>query len=213
MQESLLTEIVGILQQQINYDLLSRIKKRPKVELKAYEHWLYGIDEVKKGSVENDIKAREHFEKAIQIQPGYSLAYSGMSLTYFNEWSCQLWNRWDISKSGAYEWAQKAIELDDQNYIAALILGKIFSFEGAYETAEYYLRKSFLLNQNDPDTLIQIAAYFVYLGLYSESVKLYERTLRLNPLNTSEYLPIGSIIFFELGEYEKQHDLFCIHKM
>jgi tetratricopeptide (TPR) repeat protein len=75
----------------------------------------------KKGSFENDINAREHFEKAIEIQPDYSLAYSGMSLTYFNEWSCQLWERWNISKSGAYQWAQKAIELDDQNYVAALI--------------------------------------------------------------------------------------------
>jgi len=30
------------------------------------------VEEVKEGSVENDIKAREHFEKAIKIQPDYS---------------------------------------------------------------------------------------------------------------------------------------------
>jgi len=35
--------------------------------------------------------------------------------------SCQLWDRRNISKSGVYEWAQKAIELDDQNYVASLI--------------------------------------------------------------------------------------------
>ncbi len=47
-----------------------------------------------------------------------------MSLTYFNEWSCQLWDKWDMARTGAYEWAQKAIELDDHNYIAALVLRK-----------------------------------------------------------------------------------------
>ena len=89
MQDNLLAAVVGILQQQINNDLLSAMRKRPRVEFKAYEHWLYGMEEVKKGSVESDLLAREHFQKALEIQPDYSLAYTGMSLTYFNEWSCQ----------------------------------------------------------------------------------------------------------------------------
>src|SRR5829696_9907550 len=80
IHENVLIGVVGILQQQINYDLLSRIRKRPKVEFKAYEHWLYGVEELKKGSVENDLKARQNFQKSIEIQPDYSLAYSGMSL-------------------------------------------------------------------------------------------------------------------------------------
>lgn len=203
LQENLLTEVVGALQQQINYDLLSKIKRRQKVHINAYEHWLYGMEELKKGSVENDIHARDYFQKALDIQPDYSLAHSGMSLTYFNEWSCQLWDRWDVCKTGAYEWAQKAIELDDQNYVAAMVLGKIFIYDGSYETAEYYLRRSLALNQNDPDTLILIAAYFVYLGLKQEAVSLFERALSLNPTRPASYMPVGAFIFFELGEFEK----------
>lgn len=207
IQESLLAQVVGVLQQQINYDLLSRMRKRPKVEFRAYEHWLYGMEELKKGSVENDLKAREHFVKALQIQPDYALACSGMSLTYFNEWSCQLWDQWDVCKTGAYEWAQKAIELDDQNYIAALVLGKVFLFERSYETAEYYLRRSLLPNANDPDAIVQIAACFVYLGYGNEALQLYEQALRLNPFNTSDYLAFGVFIFFEQGEHQKAASL------
>lgn len=203
MQEHLLTEVVGVLQQQINHDLLSKIKKKPKVAFRAYEHWLNGMDELKKGSVASDLKAREHFKKALEIQPNYSLGYSGMSLTYFNEWSCQLWERWDVAKTGAYDWAQKAIELDDQDYVAAMVLGKIFLYEGSYETAEYYLRRSLLLNPNDPDTLVFIAGYFTYLGYGKEAIALFERTLRLNPLFKHNYFNVGSFIFFELGEFEK----------
>lgn len=98
MQDNLLNGIVGVLQQQINYDLLSRIRKRSKIEFRAYEHWLYGMDALKQASVENDLVARAHFQKALEIQPDYSLAHTGMSLTYFNEWTCQLWERWDVSK-------------------------------------------------------------------------------------------------------------------
>lgn len=207
IQDNLLAAVVGVLQHQINHDLLSGIRKRPKVEFRAYEHWLYGMEEVKKGSVENDLLAREHFQKALQIQPDYSLAYTGMSLTYFNEWSCQLWDSWNVSKTGAYEWAQKAIELDDQNYIAAMVLGKIFLYDGAFDTAEYYFRKSLLLNPNDPDTLIQMSLCFISLSLEKEGLALYEKAMQLNPLNADKYFPYGAFIYFELGDYEKTASL------
>lgn len=203
MHDNLLIEVVGVLQHQINSDLLSRIRKRQKIEFKAYEHVLYGMEEVKKGSVESDMIAREHFKQALDIQPDYSLAHTGMSLTYFNEWSCQIWDRWDACKNGAYEWAQKAIELDDHNYVAAMVLGKIFMFEAAYDTAEYFFRKSLVLNPNDPETIIQIAVSFIFLGYEKEALELHERAVRLSPANADKYSPYGIFIFFELGEFEK----------
>jgi TolB-like protein/tetratricopeptide (TPR) repeat protein len=207
IQDNLLAEIVGVLQYQIHADLLSRIKKRPKVDLKAYEHCLYGMEEVKKGSVESDMLAREHFNKALEIQPDYSLAHTGMSLTYFNEWSCQLWDKWDPCKNGAFDWAQKAIELDDHNHIAAMVLGKIFIFEGSYDTAEYYFRKSLLLNPNDPETILQIAVGFIFMGFEKESIELHQRAIQLSPFNKDKYAPYAIFIYFELGEFEKAANL------
>src|SRR5688572_14888629 len=203
IQDNLLAEIVGVLQYQVHADLLSRIKKRPKVDLKAYEHCLYGMEEVKKGSVESDMLAREHFNKALEIQPDYSLAHTGMSLTYFNEWSCQLWDKWDPCKNGAFDWAQKAIELDDHNHIAAMVLGKIFIFEGSYDTAEYYFRKSLLLNPNDPETILQIAVCFIFMGFEKESIELHHRAIQLSPFNKDKYAPYAIFIYFELGDFEK----------
>jgi TolB-like protein len=203
LQEDLLIELVSSLQAQLNYNLLSSIRKKPTVHLKAYECWLYGMDELKKGSLTNDLKAREYFQQAMDIDPGYSLAYSGMSLTYFNEWSCQLWDRWELSQNGAFEWAQKAIELDEQNYVAAYVLGRIFLYQHAWETSEHYLRKSLHLNSNDPESLINIALCFNYLGYGKEAFALYERAVRLNPAGSESCYPIGMIILYELGRFEE----------
>ncbi|NJO68901.1 MAG: hypothetical protein HC830_06090 [Bacteroidetes bacterium] len=181
IQNNLIKGLVAVLQQKIDQDLLSKLKLRQIVAFNAYEHWLFGMEELKKASVDADLKAREYFEKAMQIQPDYALAYMGMSLSYFNEWSCQLWERWDVSKSGAYEWAQKAVEIDDQNHVIAMVLGRIFLYEGSYNTAEYYFRRSLMLNSNDPDTLFPIALYLVYLGLDKEALALYEKGLQLHP--------------------------------
>ncbi|MGF1587119.1 MAG: tetratricopeptide repeat protein [Bacteroidales bacterium] len=82
-------------------------------------------------------------------------------------------------------------------------MGRIFLYEGSYDTAEYYFRKSLLLNSNDPDTLMPIALYIVYLGLGKEALALFERGLELNPFNADYQLRLGGFIYFELGEYEK----------
>lgn len=203
MQEDLLWQIVSSLEAQLNYDLLANIRKKAPVDLRAYENWLYGMQELKKGSVESDVKAREYFQRAIQLDPNYSLAYSGMSLTYFNEWSCQLWDRWEVSQKGASEWAKKAIALDEQNHVAALVLGRVYLYEGEYETSEHYLRRALRLNPNDIQCLVQIASCFTFLGYPEEAEKIYNKVLQLNPVGSDRYAHIGVLIAFELGEYEK----------
>jgi TolB-like protein len=203
IQENLLERVVSTLQLQVNHDLLIRLRKKPAVSLSAYEHWLSGTEELKKGTLESDETARIHFQQALEIDPGYSLAYSGMSLTYFNEWSCQLWERWDISQQGAFDWARKAIELDEQNYIAALVLGRVYLYESQYDVAELYLRKALHLNPNDTDNLIQIASCFVFLGHLDEAEELYRNVLQRNPLHASNYDYIGAFIAFERGEFKK----------
>lgn len=203
IQEDLLTRVVSTLQQQLNYDLLTFIRKKTRIDLTAYEHWLYGMEALKKGSLEADEKARAHFQRAIEIDPGYPLAYSGMSMTYFNEWSCQLWERWEVSQKGAYEWAHKAFELDEQNYVAACVLGRVYLYEGKYEMCEYYLRRALRLNPNDTDNLVQIASCFVFLGYPDEADELYRRVLQLNPLYAESYRHIGAFIAFERGLYDQ----------
>ncbi len=210
IQDNLLKSVVAVLQQQINLNLLSKIRQRPKVAFSAYEHWLYGMEELKKASVEADLNARAHFENAIEIQPEYALAYTGMSLSYFNEWTCQLWDRWDVSKNGAFEWAQKAIEIDEQNHIIAMVLGRVFLYEGSYNTALYYFNRSLALNSNDPDTLFPIALYLVYLNRDTEALELYEKGLKFYPYYGGNHLRIGGFIYFELGDYEKAAS-FIVH--
>ncbi len=203
IQENLLQKLTVSLQQQLNIDLLSAGKRKSTSNYKAYQFWLYGFNELKKGSYKSDLKAREYFEKALEKDPEYSLACSGMSLTYFNEWSCQLWDRWELSQKGAKTWAEKALQLDDQNYIANLILGKVLLFEWNFDKAEIFLKKALHLNPNDPFNIIQIASSFVYLGFLDEAERLYLKALEINPLNEDHYHPVGALIYFEKGDFEK----------
>lgn len=207
IQASITEKIVSTIQAQIEVSILTSSRKKNPSDLAAYEYWLKGMEQLKKGSIEYDLSARDAFTDALKIDPNYAKAYTGLSLSYFNEWSCQLWDRWEVSQKGAFEYAQKAVLLDDTDYIALAVLGRIYIYQGEYEKAEHYLRRSLQLNPNDADNLISMATSFVFLGYTEEAEKLYQRALRLNPLHSKSYYGYGSVIYFELGNYAKSVEL------
>jgi TolB-like protein/tetratricopeptide (TPR) repeat protein len=202
VEEQVLKQIVGSIQDHLNNDLLAYVSKKPETSVSAYEYWLQGMEELRKGTVEADERARDQFKKAIDTTPQYSLAYSGMSLTYFNEWSCQLWERWDVSQQGAFEWAKKAIELDPHNHVAAMILGRVYLYEAEYDIAEHYLRKALQLNPTDTENLVQVASCFVFLGYIDEAEALYQKVLQYNAQRAEQFNYIGAFIAFERGDFE-----------
>lgn len=200
IQDEIVRQVVNSLQKHIEYDLLSSSYRKESSSLDTYDHWLRGMEELRKGGVEHDEVAREHFERALETDPHYSRAYTGLSLSYFNEWSCQLWDRWEISQKGAHEYALKAIELNENDYLALAVLGRTYLYAGEYEKAEHCLRKSLRLNPNDADNIIQISSCMTYLGYVQEAMKLYERAVSLNPLHPTWYLSYGTLISIEAGE-------------
>ncbi len=206
-QDAITQQMVSVLQQQIEYDLLSYSYKKESVELAAYENWLLGMDEIKKGTIESDLKARNYFENALKINPNFARAYTGISLSYFNEWSCQLWDRWELSQQGAHDYALKAIELDENDYVSLSVLGRTFAYLGEYEKSEHVLRKSLRMNPSDADNLILISNCFVWLGYLEEAEQLYNKARNLNPLQPEAYLLAGLIVYFEKGEFEKALDI------
>jgi TolB-like protein/Tfp pilus assembly protein PilF len=202
VEEQVLKQIVGSIQDHLNSDLLAYVSKKPETSVSAYEYWLQGMEELRKGTLEADERARDQFQKAMHTAPHYSLAYSGMSLTYFNEWSCQLWDRWDVSQQGAFDWAKKAIDLDPHNHMAAMILGRVYLYEAEYDVAEHYLRKALQLNPSDTENLVQIASCFVFMGYIEEADALYQKVLRYNSSRAEQFHYIGAFIAFEQGDFE-----------
>ncbi|MHC4995263.1 MAG: hypothetical protein ACYTGQ_09455, partial [Planctomycetota bacterium] len=94
-QDQIVSEIVGKLSIQVSERQLSGSRTAKPDELEAYDYWLRGMDCLRQASVEGDAEARPLFEQAIAIDPHFALGYVGLSLSHFNEWSCQTWHLWD----------------------------------------------------------------------------------------------------------------------
>ena len=202
-QDAVIQQIVSVIQEKIDYNLLSHSYKKNAIDLAAYENYLLGMSILKMGSADNDKKARDYFNAALKIDPNYSLAYTGLSLSYFNFWSCLLWDRWDESMKGAHKFALKAIELDPNDYTALGILGRTYVYKGDYDQAEHCLRKSLRMNPNDASNLLRTSFSLMLLGYANEAVNLYHRAIEINPFHKDVYFAYGSNYYLQTGDFEQ----------
>lgn len=104
-QDNIIQQIAAVLQEKIDHNSLSHSYRKESVNLAANENYLLGMHTLKKGTAQSDVNARKFFNAVIKTNPRYSLACTGLSLSYFNFWSCMLWDRWDLAHKGAHKHA------------------------------------------------------------------------------------------------------------
>ncbi len=95
VQDDIAAQVAATLALQVDEARLAIARRTPLASLEAYDCWLRGLDCLQRGTVEADAEARVLFERALTIDPAYARGYAGLSLSHFNEWSCQAWEHWD----------------------------------------------------------------------------------------------------------------------
>jgi len=202
IQDDIVERVSGAISTEIDKALLAASRKKPLTSLAAYDCWLRGMDQLRRGSPQADREARQTFQQALSLDPHYSRAYAGLSLSYFNEWSCQLWEHWDENERNAYRYAKQAIGLDDADHVTQLILGRILLYRRQFDLAEQHIEQSLALNANDADNLIQIATCKAFLGKADTGEELFRKALRLNPYRNIWYFTGGALIYFVQRKYK-----------
>ena len=191
IHDDIIERVVGALSVQIDQYVLAQAKQKTSTQLEAYDCWLKGIESLKQVTPDSDQKARTHFQKALDIDPNYARAYTGISLTYFNNWSCALWDDWHTNEEQAFAHAAKAVALDEYDHVSQMVMGRILLYRRNFEQAEYHLNRSLDLNPNDADNLVQLCLCFSQLGEAAFALELFQKALRLNPFHDSWYYAFG----------------------
>lgn len=172
-------------------------------DLLAYECWLRGLDHLRRGTVEDDDHARALFERALELDPHFARAHAGISLSHFNEWSCQSWSAWDEKEHLAFESARRAAELDDSDHVAQLILGRVHLFRREFDAAARRFELALRLNPNDADALVQLTLGLCLLGEPERARDLVQKAKRLNPKHGDWYFAFEVYVRFSLEEFEE----------
>jgi TolB-like protein/Tfp pilus assembly protein PilF len=201
VQDEIAARVAGALAIHVDEVRLCQARRKPLASLELYECWLRGLECLHRGSIECDAEARRFFERAIEIDPNYARAYTGLSLSHFNEWSCQAWEQWDETERLAYTYARRAAALDDSDAIAQVVMGRIHMYRREFDEASHCIERAVALNANDADVLVHAALCLGLVGEGDHALSLARRAMRLNPRFPGWYLAAEAQALFVLGRY------------
>jgi TolB-like protein len=196
IQDEIAERVASALAIGLDRRRLDAVQRAPLASLEIYDCWLRGLDCLQQGTVEADVEARRFFTRALESDPGFARAYAGLSLSYFNEWSCQAWHKWDETERQAYEYAARAVRLDDGDPMVQVVLGRILVYRHQFEEASYHVDRALRLNPSDPEVLVHAALCKAYLGDGEAALELSRKAMRLNPSYPPWYFaPLGCGLF------------------
>ncbi|RKT43000.1 BTAD domain-containing putative transcriptional regulator [Thiocapsa rosea] len=179
--------VAAALAARIDGDLLRQAMRKPLDNLEVYDCWLRGMARLREGTPESLAEGRPLFRRALELDPGFARAHSGLSLTYFNDWSCLAWQRWHENERKAFEHARDGAALDETDHVTHFVLGRVLLYRREFARAEQHLDRAEALNPNDADMLAQLAIADAYLGRAERGAERIALAMRLNPYHDDWY--------------------------
>lgn len=159
----------------------ARAKRKPPANLKAYECLLRGQAALHRmGDPHEEAVARRFFEQALQCDPDYARAHSGLAIVLLREWFRNP-RATDDALDLALAHAEKAVALESEDYECQETLGWILLHRKSFDLAEQQYRRALALNPNSPDELAAMGAASGFLGRPQEAIGWFERARRVDP--------------------------------
>jgi adenylate cyclase len=202
LQDEVTQKIVTALAVKLTEDEQERLVHKETDNLEAYDYILRGLEYCNRITKEANALARQMFEKAIEFDNDYALAYSGLGRSYWLEWVMG-WSQSPELLDQAYDLAQKAIALDDSQSSGHSLLGDVYLWKKQHQQAIDELEKTIALNPNDADGLSTLGGILSWAGKPEETHVLVNRAMRLNPVFPVWYLWNLGHASFLMGQYEE----------
>lgn len=127
------------------------------------------------------------FEKAVEIDPAYALAYSMLGHTHLMEWTLG-WSQDKSTVDRAFELAQKSIELDNALPEPHELLGNVYLWKKEHDLAIKELEKAISLDPNNADWLAGLGGILVWSDRAEEAIDVIKKAISLNPIYPPHYL-------------------------
>jgi serine/threonine protein kinase/Tfp pilus assembly protein PilF len=198
VQDEIAQAIVEKLKGKLSAVPLSSSRARHSQNLEAYSAYMMGRHSFLRTDRASVTQAREHFAKAVEIDPGYALAYVGMArclymLTFFGAATL-------IESRRLYE---KALELDSTLADARAGLGHLRAvMDYDWKGSEREFQQALAAEAVSADCLYLYGEVLWAQGRFEEALAAYERAEKLEPVIAAFVYKPGAV-YQSMGEYEK----------
>ncbi len=205
VQDDIVQRIVASLALHVEGAEKARNLQRPTASFSAYDHWLRGKHVLSNGtSREEVLQARQHFERAIALDPGYASAYVELAESFYAEYL----SPWTASREAAgeriFELSRKAVELDPHDNRTHLELAwSYLHVKGDLDLARVQVEIALGLNPNDYNNYCVGGWLSACSGDLANAVACSNEALRRSPVIADSCLETRMVAEYLAGNHRE----------
>ena len=168
----------------------------------AYDFYLRGrgyLQEYQKP--ENIESAIEVFQRALDRDPGYALAYAGLGESY--------WQKYELTHD--HEWVTKALKACQRasvNGVGHDCLGTVYTGTGRYNEATAEFERALQADATNDDAYRGLASAYEGMGKMADAEETYRRAIRVRPEYWASYNWLGGFMYRQ-ARYEEAAKMFA----
>ena len=175
--------IIGTLHSRVESSLLEQSRRKPA--LAAYECVLRGIKHLRGYGADDNQRALELFQRAMDLDPDYALARAYRGFTDL------VINRYEATPKDILEncriMVQEAVNMEPDDARCHWLLGVVYHYSGDLAAEEQQYHQALALNPNDANVLTTYGTVLVQLGRVEEGLDQIREAMRINPYHPDWY--------------------------
>jgi DNA-binding SARP family transcriptional activator len=190
--EKISKAIISTLHSRVESSLIEQSRRKPA--LAAYECLLRGIKHLRGYGVDDNQRAVELFQKAMDLDPDYALAraYRGFADLVINGYDA---TPKDIREKSRIM-VQEAVDMEPHDARCHWLLGVVYFCFGDVAAEEQHYLQALAINPNDANVLASYGSTRAHFGQIEEGIAHIREAMRINPYHPEWYwINLGSILY------------------
>jgi TolB-like protein/Tfp pilus assembly protein PilF len=195
LQSDIARAVADEVRVQIRPDERARLASVPTDNPRAHEEYLLGRYLLWKFIEDDQLRAIEHFQRAISIAPDYAAPYAGLAHAWWMRGVLGPLSLKDVA-SPARDAAREALARDDrlaEAYAAQAYVQGVFDWDWA--GAEATIQRAVQLEPNSMHAHYVYAVLLMAMGRLSEALGQIEHAAQVDPLSAPVHSMFGRILY------------------
>ena len=188
-RDKIILDLASSLAGELTDGDFAKIIRRRVNSLEAWEAVQRGYAHYERWTVEDQIKAREWYQKVTELEPESVVGWMGIAWTFMKEGILRGGPEGKEKLRQAVEMAEKVRAMDPSYYGPYMLLANIQVRERRFEEAVANARKCYELEPNYINSIYIMGHVLTYVGKpeAEEAIGLFKKVMRLNPNFRPQY--------------------------
>jgi serine/threonine protein kinase/Tfp pilus assembly protein PilF len=206
LQAEVARKIAQSLKVKLQPSEIMQMEKKPTFSIQAYDYYLQGRAYYWREGKKDMEFAIKLYEKALEIDPNYALAYAGLADAYVYKYEAYYDRSLSILDQ-AERASQKALSIDPELPEAHRSLGRVYMFKKMTQKAIDEFKKAIHFRPNCYEACRALGWIYEEGRNFDEAIRWTQMALEIRPTDRESFVLLG-ISYYDQQMYQLALDIF-----